>query len=52
MPVGTKGTVKGVPLGLLQDPHYMGPNIPNNIILNNTLHLYLRPGDQIVKNHG
>lgn len=52
MPVGTKGTVKGVPLGLLQDPHYMGPGIPNNIILNNTLHLYLRPWDQIVKNHG
>ncbi len=52
MPVWTKGTVKGIPLWLLQDPAYMGPNIPNNIILNNTLHLYLRPGDKVVKEQG
>ncbi len=42
MPVGTKATVKGI---TPQDLDEMGAQI----ILNNTYHLYLRPGDEVVK---
>gem|GEM_PF-918055 len=42
MPVGTKSTVKGISN---EDLDEMGAQI----ILNNTYHLYLRPGDEVVK---
>ncbi|MDD3302009.1 MAG: tRNA guanosine(34) transglycosylase Tgt [Candidatus Gracilibacteria bacterium] len=42
MPVGTKATVKGI---TNEDLNSMGAQI----ILNNTYHLYLRPGDEIVR---
>ncbi|NDK08656.1 tRNA guanosine(34) transglycosylase Tgt [Candidatus Gracilibacteria bacterium] len=45
MPVGTKATVKGI---TREDLDSMGAQI----ILNNTYHLYLRPGDEIVKGFG
>lgn len=45
MPVGTQATVKGVmPRDLLE--------AKSQIILANTYHLYMRPGDEIVKNAG
>ncbi|MCQ2387151.1 MAG: tRNA guanosine(34) transglycosylase Tgt [Clostridia bacterium] len=45
MPVGTQATVKGVmPRDLLE--------AQTQIILSNTYHLYMRPGDEIVKNAG
>lgn len=53
MPVGTKATVKGIVLDMLRDPHYMGTQVPPiNLILANTFHLYLRPGDQLIKEAG
>jgi queuine tRNA-ribosyltransferase len=45
MPVGTYGTVKGM---LPRDIHAIGAEI----ILGNTFHLWLRPGTDIVKQHG
>lgn len=45
MPVGTKATVKGISHENLDE---MGAQI----ILNNTYHLYLRPGDEVVKHFG
>lgn len=45
MPVGTQATVKGV---LPRDLKEAGAQI----ILSNTYHLYMRPGDEIVKNAG
>ncbi len=45
MPVGTYGTVKGM---TPRDIHEIGADI----ILGNTFHLMLRPGTQIVKDHG
>ncbi|MEM6583161.1 MAG: tRNA guanosine(34) transglycosylase Tgt [Pseudomonadota bacterium] len=45
MPVGTYGTVKGM---LPRDLHDIGAQI----ILGNTFHLWLRPGTEIIKNHG
>jgi queuine tRNA-ribosyltransferase len=45
MPVGTQGTVKGVTPQQLVD---IGPQV----ILGNTYHLSLRPGDELVKRHG
>lgn len=50
MPVGTKGTVKWIPLPMLNDPEYMWNN-QTNIILGNTMHLHLRPGEQVVADH-
>ena len=53
MPVGTKATIKGLILDLLQDPHYIGSQIePIKLILANTFHLYLRPGSKIVQAAG
>lgn len=53
MPVGTKATIKGLILDLLQDPHYIGNQIePIRLILANTFHLYLRPGSKIVQAAG
>ena len=45
MPVGTQATVKGM---LPRDLKEAGAQI----ILSNTYHLYMRPGDEIVKNAG
>ncbi len=46
MPVGTQGTVKAVSQDDLKQ------KIKAQIILGNTYHLYLRPGNQIMKNAG
>ena len=45
MPVGTYGTVKGM---LPRDIHAIGAQI----ILGNTFHLWLRPGTQVIEQHG
>jgi len=45
MPVGTAGTVKGVPQNLLEE-------LGVQILLGNTYHLYLRPGVEIVRRMG
>jgi len=45
MPVGTYGTVKGM---LPRDIHAIGAEI----ILGNTFHLWLRPGTDIIEQHG
>ncbi len=45
MPVGTQATVKGLSPEELND-------LGAQIILSNTYHLYMRPGEQIVKNAG
>src|SRR5512133_881865 len=45
MPVGTQGTVKGITPAQLQD-------INPQVILGNTYHLGLRPGDALVAQHG
>ncbi len=45
MPVGTVGTVKGVPQDTLEE-------LGVQILLNNTYHLYLRPGVQTVRELG
>ncbi len=45
MPVGTQATVKGVLPGALED-------IGAQIILSNTYHLHLRPGDELVQKAG
>ncbi len=45
MPVGTVGTVKGVPQDVLEE-------LGVEILLNNTYHLYLRPGVEMVRQLG
>jgi queuine tRNA-ribosyltransferase len=45
MPVGTVGTVKGVPQNTLEE-------LGVQILLNNTYHLYLRPGVETVRQLG
>ncbi|MGD0931327.1 MAG: tRNA guanosine(34) transglycosylase Tgt [Candidatus Korobacteraceae bacterium] len=45
MPVGTLGTVKGVPQDTLQE-------LGVQILLNNTYHLYLRPGVEMIRQFG
>ena len=46
MPVGTQATVKSVL------PRDLKEEVKAQIILSNTYHLYLKPGDEIVKNAG
>ncbi len=46
MPVGTGGTVKGV------HQHELKTEIKAPVILGNTYHLYLRPGNEVLKNAG
>ena len=46
MPVGTLGNVKGIMQNLLEK------DSKSEIILNNTYHLYLRPGVKIINNAG
>lgn len=45
MPVGTQATVKGMSPEELE-------SVGSQIILSNTYHLHLRPGDEIIKNAG
>jgi len=45
MPVGTQGTVKAVPQGVLEE-------LGAQIILGNTYHLYLRPGHELIQRLG
>lgn len=45
MPVGTLATVKGIPQHLLEE-------LGVQILLNNTYHLYLRPGTKLVRELG
>ena len=45
MPVGTKGTVKGLTPGDLR-------MVGAGIVLGNTYHLYLRPGPDLVREAG
>ena len=45
MPVGTAGTVKAL-------PHEFLEQLDTAIILSNTYHLYLRPGQEVVRSHG
>jgi queuine tRNA-ribosyltransferase len=45
MPVGTVGTVKAVPQGVLEA-------LGAQIILGNTYHLYLRPGHELIRRMG
>ncbi|HUQ49223.1 MAG TPA: tRNA guanosine(34) transglycosylase Tgt, partial [Terriglobales bacterium] len=45
MPVGTLASVKGVPQHILED-------LGIQILLNNTYHLYLRPGTALVRELG
>jgi queuine tRNA-ribosyltransferase len=52
MPVGTKGTIKGMILDMLQDPKYIGDLPAIKLILANTFHLYLRPGHELVRDAG
>lgn len=52
MPVGTKATVKWLMLDMLRDPKYLWTKEPFKLILWNTYHLYLRPGDELVKKAG
>lgn len=51
MPVATKATLKGIPLERLQSDR-LGSNDPIKLILNNTYHLYLSPGDEHIKTYG
>ncbi len=53
MPVGTKATIKGLVLDMLQDPNILGEDLePIRLILANTFHLYLRPWDELIKKAG
>lgn len=49
MPVWTKATIKWLLLDRLKDKNFIGSDLPMNLILANTFHLYLHPGDQIIK---
>ena len=46
MPVGTQATVKSM------TPEELKEEVKAQIILSNTYHLYLRPGDKLVKEAG
>src|SRR4051794_14209971 len=45
MPVGTQGAVKGV-------THHELETLGAEIVLSNTYHLYLRPGDDLIARRG
>ncbi len=45
MPVGTQGSIKAIPLNIVASMGY-------KIILSNTYHLYLRPGEEIIHQLG
>ena len=46
MPVGTQATVKSL------TPEELKNDVKADIILSNTYHLYLRPGDELVRDAG
>lgn len=48
MPCGTKATIKGVPLHMLTK-EYLGSQRDIGILLNNTFHLHLHPGEASVQ---
>ncbi len=50
MPVWTKATIKWIFLEMLQNPQYLWELEPLMIMLSNTFHLTLRPGEGIIKN--
>ncbi len=52
MPVWTKATIKWMILDILKDPKYIWDLPEIQLILANTFHLYLRPGDQLIKEAG
>ncbi len=52
MPVGTKATIKWLFLELLKNKEILWDLEPIKLILANTFHLYLRPGDEIIKKAG
>lgn len=52
MPVWTKATIKWMVLDMLKDPKYIWDLPVINLILANTFHLYLRPGDELIKQAG
>jgi len=49
MPVWTKATIKWIFLELLRNKNFLWDLDPINLILANTFHLYLRPGDELIK---
>ncbi len=49
MPVGTKATIKGMVLDMLKDKKYIWDLPEIQLILANTFHLYLRPGDELIQ---
>ena len=49
MPVGTKATIKWMILDMLKDSHYIWDLPEIQLILANTFHLYLRPGDRLIQ---
>src|SRR6188472_313885 len=49
MPVGTQGAVKSV---THRDVEHLGEGIGAEIILGNTYHLFLRPGDDLIARRG
>ncbi len=49
MPVGTKATIKWMILDMLKDSKYIWDLPQIQLILANTFHLYLRPGDELIK---
>ena len=46
MPVGTKGAMKGITSSSMAD------HIDCDIMLSNTYHLFLKPGEEIMKDMG
>lgn len=49
MPVGTKATVKWIPLDFLKNPDFLWTSERVNLILANTYHLFLRPWEDLVQ---
>ncbi len=52
MPVGTKASIKWIFLDMLRNPDYRGELEPIMIMLSNTFHLYLRPGESLIQQSG
>ena len=52
MPVWTKATIKWLFLELLKNKEILWNLEPIKLILANTFHLYLRPGDELIKKAG
>ncbi len=51
MPVGTQATIKALPLEFLSC-EYLWTSSPVRLILNNTFHLHLHPGEDIIEKLG